>query len=142
MGWYSVRVMRQHSPEQINLRLSTQLKDALEAKCTRMGIDRSAGARLAIQGWVDGAAPVPPAAAPEGYEEVLSALVAKISALEKGLEDMTALLGWKETVEEWMRDGNQRLAVLEGKAVTADTKATSAAKTSDRMAELLSKLQS
>lgn len=141
MGRISLRVMRQHSPEQINLRISTELRGKLEAKCSQMGIDRSAGCRIAIQNWVEGVVPVTPAAAPEGYEEVLSALVAKIAAIEEGLEDVTALLGWKETVEEWMRDGNQRLAVLEGKAATPEAKAPSIAQTSDRMAELLSKLQ-
>ena len=141
MGRTSLRVMRQHSPEQINLRLSTELKAALEAKCTELGIDRSAGARLAIQGWVNGVAPVTsaaPAAAPEGYEEVLSALVAKIAAIE---DEMAIRMSWRESVEEWMRDGNQRLAVLEGKAATPEAKAPSIDRTSDRMAELLSKLQ-
>ena len=138
MGRTSLRVMRQHSPEQINLRISTELRAKLEAKCTQMGIDRSAGCRIAIQNWVEGVVPVTPAAAPEGYEEVLSALVAKIAAIE---EEMATRQSWRETVDEWMIDGNQRLAVLEGKALTADSKATSVAQTSDRMAELLSKLQ-
>ena len=138
MGRTSLRVMRQHSPEQINLRLSTELRAKVEAKCQQMGIDRSAGCRLALQAWVDGVAPVTSAAAPEGYEEVLSALVAKIAAIE---EEMATRQSWRESVEEWMRDGNQRLAVLEGKAATPETKAPSTAQTSDRMAELLSKLQ-
>ena len=138
MGRISLRVMRQHSPEQINLRISTELRAKLEAKCTQMGIDRSAGCRIAIQNWVEGVVPVTPAAAPEGYEEVLSALVAKIAAIE---EEMATRQSWRETVDEWMIDGNQRLAVLEGKAATPETKAPSIAQTSDRMAELLSKLQ-
>ena len=138
MGRTSLRVMRQHSPEQINLRISTELRAKLEAKCTQMGIDRSAGCRIAIQNWVEGVVSVTPAAAPEGYEEVLSALVAKIAAIE---EEMATRQSWRETVDEWMIDGNQRLAVLEGKAATPETKAPSIAQTSDRMAELLSKLQ-
>jgi antitoxin component of RelBE/YafQ-DinJ toxin-antitoxin module len=131
-----LRVMRQHSPEQINLRLSTELRAKVEAKCNQMGIDRSAGCRLALQAWVDGVTPVTSTAAPEGYEEVLSALVAKIAAIEEGMQD---LMAWRETADKCI-DGIPQLVAAVERANQSPQSAPSA-ETTNRMAELLSKLQ-
>ena len=81
--------MRMHNPEQINLRVTTELRNKLEARCAELGLDRSTGCRLALQAWIDSTNPVAtstPVQYAGGNDEArLSALEAKLHKLESAL---------------------------------------------------------